>query len=108
MPFRTPQGWLEIYHGADKDNRYCLGAVLLDGDDPSCLLARSAKPLLIPEAPYELTGLLGNVVFTCGAVPEDDGTLKLYWGGADKVMCAGTAVIDELVELCLTDSRPPM
>jgi hypothetical protein len=36
------------------------------------------------------------------------GTLKLYWGGADKVMCAGTAVIDELVELCLTDSRPPL
>jgi predicted GH43/DUF377 family glycosyl hydrolase len=46
------------------------------------------------------------VVFTCGAVAEDDGTLKLYWGGADTVMCAGTAVIEELVELCLADSRP--
>jgi len=52
--------------------------------------------------------MYNNVVFTCGVVPEDDGTLKLYWGGADKVMCAGTAVIDELVELCLTDSRPPI
>jgi hypothetical protein len=34
--------------------------------------------------------------------------VKLYWGGADKVMCAGTAVIDELVDACLTYSRPPM
>jgi predicted GH43/DUF377 family glycosyl hydrolase len=49
-----------------------------------------------------------NVVFTCGAVPEEDGTLKLYWGGADKVMCAGMAVIDELIDLCLNNSRPAM
>jgi predicted GH43/DUF377 family glycosyl hydrolase len=49
-----------------------------------------------------------NVVFTCAAVPEPDGTLKLYWGAADTVMCAGTANIDKLVDLCLTDSRPPM
>lgn len=42
------------------------------------------------------------------AVPEDDGTLKLYWGGADIVMCAGTAVVDELVDACLTWSRPAM
>jgi predicted GH43/DUF377 family glycosyl hydrolase len=49
-----------------------------------------------------------NVVFTCGAVPEDDGTLKLYWGGADKVMCVGTAKINELVNLCKTNSRDPL
>ena len=49
-----------------------------------------------------------NVVFTCGAVPEDDGTLKLYWGGADTVMCVGMANIAELVELCLTNSRNPL
>jgi predicted GH43/DUF377 family glycosyl hydrolase len=49
-----------------------------------------------------------NVVFTCGAVPEDDGTVKIYWGGADSVMCVGTAVIDELVALCLSFSRPPL
>jgi predicted GH43/DUF377 family glycosyl hydrolase len=49
-----------------------------------------------------------NVVFTCGAVPESDGTVKIYWGGADTVMCAGTAVIDELVTRCLGDTRPPL
>ena len=64
--------------------------------------------ILQPEDEWEVVGYVHNVVFTCGAVPEEDGTLKLYWGGADKVMCAGTAIIDELVELCLTDSRPPI
>jgi len=64
--------------------------------------------ILQPEDEWEIIGYVHNVVFSCGAVPEDDGTLKLYWGGADKVMCAGTAVIEELVGLCLTDSRPPL
>jgi predicted GH43/DUF377 family glycosyl hydrolase len=44
-------------------------------------------------------------VFTCGAILEPDGTVKIYWGGADKVMCAGEAVLDELVDLCLNNSR---
>jgi predicted GH43/DUF377 family glycosyl hydrolase len=52
-----------------------------------------------------VSGYVPNVVFTCGAVPEDDGTIKIYWGGADTVMCAGTAVIDDLVQLCLTKTR---
>jgi hypothetical protein len=60
----------------------------------------------LPEDEWEITGYVHNVVFTCGAVAEEDGTSKLYWGGADEVMCSGTAVIEELVELCLTDSRP--
>ncbi|UCH52094.1 MAG: hypothetical protein JSV54_02910 [Chloroflexota bacterium] len=64
--------------------------------------------ILHPEDPWELVGYVHNVVFTWGAVPEDDGTLKLYWGVADKVTCAGTAIIDELVDLWLTDSRPPI
>jgi predicted GH43/DUF377 family glycosyl hydrolase len=53
-------------------------------------------------------GYVHNVVFTCGAIPEDDGTVKIYWGGADKVMCMGEAKIDDLVNLCLTKSRPPL
>jgi predicted GH43/DUF377 family glycosyl hydrolase len=46
-----------------------------------------------------------NVVFTCGAVPEDDGSIKLYWGAADSVMCAGTAMIEDLVDHCLNNPR---
>jgi predicted GH43/DUF377 family glycosyl hydrolase len=61
--------------------------------------------ILQPEEYYEITGYVHNVVFTCGAVSEDNGTVKIYWGGADTVICAGTANIDDLVDLCLTNSR---
>ena len=53
-----------------------------------------------------MTGYVHNVVFTCGAVPEPDGTVKIYWGAADTVMCVGEADIASLVDLCLDDGRP--
>jgi len=63
--------------------------------------------ILQPEDPWEVTGYVPNVVFSCGAVSEPDGSVKLYWGAADSVMCVGTARINELVELCATRARPP-
>jgi predicted GH43/DUF377 family glycosyl hydrolase len=109
-PIRTEKGWLNIYHGVFPTmagHVYRLGVALHKLDDPAEILGVGDRWILQPEDPWEITGYVPNVVFTCGAVSEDDGTLKLYWGGADKVMCAGTAIIDELVDLCLTDSRPP-
>ena len=110
-PIRTDKGWLNIYHGVFPTmdgSIYRLGVALHDLNDPARVLGVGDRWILQPEDPWEITGYVHNVVFTCAAVPENDGTLKLYWGGADTVMCAGTAVIDELVELCLTDSRPPL
>jgi len=110
-PIRTDKGWLSIYHGVfpTMDGAvYRLGAALHKLDDPARILGVGNRWILQPEDQWERVGYVHNVVFTCGAVPEDDGTVKLYWGGADTVMCAGTAVIDELVELCLTDSRAPL
>ena len=110
-PIRTNKGWLSIYHGVFQTMNGCvyrLGAALHRLDDPSQILGVGSRWILQPEDQWELVGYVHNVVFSCGAVAEEDGTLKLYWGGADKVMCAGTAVIDELVELCLSDSRPAM
>jgi len=110
-PIRTDKGWLSIYHGVfpTMDGAvYRLGVALHNLDDPSQIIGVGDRWILQPEDPWEVVGYVHNVVFACGAVAEDDGTLKLYWGAADKVMCAGTAVIDELVELCLTDSRAPI
>jgi predicted GH43/DUF377 family glycosyl hydrolase len=84
---------------------YRLGAVLHNLYDPAEIIGVSDQWILQPEAPWEISGYVPNVVFTCGAVPEEDGTVKIYWGGADTVMCAGTAHIDDLLQLCLTDSR---
>jgi predicted GH43/DUF377 family glycosyl hydrolase len=84
---------------------YRLGAALHDLHDPGKIIGVSDQWILQPEDPWEVSGYVPNVVFTCGAVPEDDGSIKIYWGGADTVMCAGTAVIDDLVQLCLTKTR---
>ncbi len=110
VPFKTDEGWLNIYHGVFQTMAgavYRLGVALHDLDDPSILIGVSDPWILQPEDPWEVSGYVPNVVFTCGAVPEDDGTVKIYWGGADTVMCAGTAVIAELVDLCLSNPRKP-
>ncbi len=110
-PIKTDKGWLSIYHGVFPTmdgNVYRLGVALHDLDDPAKIVGVGDNWILQPEEPYEITGYVHNVVFTCGAVPEDDGTVKIYWGGADTVMCVGTARIDNLVDLCLTNSRKPL
>ena len=109
-PIATPEGWLNIFHGVFKTMNgavYRLGVALHDLLDPARLIGVADDWILQPEDPWERTGYVHNVVFCCGAVAEEDGTLKLYWGGADTVMCAGTAVIAELVELCRQRPRPP-
>ena len=85
-PLWVKEGWLEIYHGADRNNRYCLGAVLLDGEQPWKIVARSETPLFEPEADYERAGFFGNVVFSCGLLFEDE-ILKIYYGAADTSIC---------------------
>ncbi len=110
-PIRTERGWLHIYHGVFRTMDgavYRLGAALHDLVDPSRILGVGDEWILEPEDPWERVGYVHNVVFTCGAVPEDDGTVKIYWGGGDTVMCAGTAELDTLVEMCLSSSRPPL
>jgi predicted GH43/DUF377 family glycosyl hydrolase len=107
-PFRTDEGWLSIYHGVFKTMDgavYRLGVALHDLRDPARLIGVSDSWILQPEDPWETTGYVHNVVFTCGAVPEPDGTVKIYWGGADTVMCVGEADIADLVDLCLHHSR---
>lgn len=108
-PIRSERGWLHIYHGVFRTmdgSVYRLGVALHDLHDPSKVLGVCDRWILQPEDPWEVTGYVHNVVFTCAAIPEDDGTVKIYWGAADKVMCVGTARLDELVDLCLSDSRP--
>ena len=108
-PIKTPQGWLNIYHGVFPTmdgSVYRLGVALHDLNDPAKVLGVGDEWILQPEDPWERTGYVRNVVFTCGAIPEDDGTVKIYWGAADTVMCVGTARIEELVRLCLDNARP--
>ncbi len=97
-PVRTSSGWLEIYHGATQDpNRYCLGALLLDLEEPWKVLARSAEPIMEPLAPYETEGFFGNVVFTNGHMVDGD-DLTIYYGASDSVICGARFSIQQILQ----------
>jgi predicted GH43/DUF377 family glycosyl hydrolase len=99
-PIKTDKGWLEIYHGANHEHHYCLGAFLLDSKDPSKVIARTVEPVMIPTAPYELSGFFGNVVFTNGHILDPDGdTLTIYYGASDEYVCGARFSIQEIFSL---------
>ena len=104
VPFKIDQGWLEIYHGSGRDNRYCLGAVLLESDQPWKVIARANEPILEPQADYEVEGFFGNVVFTCGLLYEEN-KLKIYYGVADTAICYAELLVQDVLNgLNLVDS----
>ena len=95
-PIRTEQGWLEIYHGANAEHRYCLGAFLMDLDNPSKVIARTLDPIMVPTEDYELSGFFGHVVFTNGHVVNGD-TLTIYYGAADEFVCGAHFSIAQIL-----------
>lgn len=107
VPIKTDKGWLEIYHTVSTTCNgfiYRLKAALLDLDEPWKIIGHSDF-ILWPEYEYEMKGRVMNVVFTCNAIPEPDGTVKIYYGAADTNIGLATGKIDELVELCLKDAE---
>jgi len=95
-PLLTNEGWLIIYHGVDEKSTYRLGAALLDLKEPWKVIARLKKPIVEPTEQYEKKGVFPNVCFTCG-VTEKDNEIRIYYGGADRVMCLATVNKKELV-----------
>ncbi|WP_293890674.1 glycoside hydrolase family 130 protein [Flavobacterium sp.] len=99
-PIKTKNGWLEIYHGANEEHQYCLGAFLMDLYDPSQIIARTKVPIMIPSATYELIGFFGNVVFTNGHLADNDGDLiTIYYGASDEFICGAHFSIKEIFSL---------
>lgn len=96
VPFKTDRGWLEIYHAADKNNRYCLGAVLLDLNDPTKIIGKTEIPILEPEEDYEINGFFGNVVFTCGVTNQGD-NVRIYYGVSDTSMAIADLSLEEII-----------
>jgi predicted GH43/DUF377 family glycosyl hydrolase len=96
-PIKTDKGWLEIYHGASFEHRYCLGAFLLDLNEPWKVLARTNEPIMVPTADYELTGFFGHVVFTNGHIVNGD-ELTIYYGAADEHVCGAKFSIKEIMD----------
>ena len=97
-PLRTEMGWLLLYHALERQDssRYKLGAMLLDINDPTKILYRSAHPILSPDMDYENDGKPG-VVYASGAVIKD-GDLYIYYGGADRVVCVATTPLKDFLK----------
>jgi len=76
-PIETPEGWLVLTHGVGPMRRYCIGAVLLDLEDPRKLIGRMKEPLLEPDE-NEREGYVPNVVYTCGAMIHGDRLILPY------------------------------
>ena len=104
VPIRTEKGWLEIYHTVSQTCNgfiYRLKACLLKPDDPGEMIGYTKDFILWPEHDYEMKGRVMNVVFTCNALPQKDGTVRIYYGAADTNIRLATGRIDELVAACL-------
>jgi beta-1,2-mannobiose phosphorylase / 1,2-beta-oligomannan phosphorylase len=95
-PIYTDAGWLIIYHGVDEYIIYRQGAVLLDLEDPSKIICRAKSTMLYPQESWELKGDVPNVVFSC-ANPVVDGTIYLYYAGADRLIGLATAPLDDVL-----------
>jgi beta-1,4-mannooligosaccharide/beta-1,4-mannosyl-N-acetylglucosamine phosphorylase len=99
IPIETDEGWLLLYHGViDTCNGfvYSMGAALLDLDQPWKVLYRTNQHILTPEAPYEVSGHVPNVVFPCAALCQED-RLAIYYGAADTSSCLAFAHLSELI-----------
>lgn len=94
-PIEIDEGWLVLTHGVGTVRNYCIGACLLDKDDPSKLLARTPRPVLAP-SPHERDGYVPNVVYSCGAMVKGR-DLMLPYAVADSFTAFATASVDDLL-----------
>ena len=111
-PLKTEQGWLVLYHGVQTEDKsvkrvvYRVGALLLDLNDPTKVIARTPEAIMEPEMYYERFGTyIPNVIFPTGNIVKD-GLLYLYYGVCDTAIALATVPMDALMEYILTYRNP--
>ncbi len=92
-PLETEHGWLVLTHGVGPMRRYCIGAILLDLEDPSKVIATLEDPLISPQ---EREGYVPNVVYSCGGIIHD-GRLWIPYGVGDSRIRVGSVNVEELI-----------
>ncbi|EMI28592.1 glycoside hydrolase family 130 protein [Rhodopirellula europaea] len=96
-PIETDAGWLVLTHGVGPMRKYCIGAMLLDLNDPSKVIARLHEPLVTPNE-LERVGYVPNVVYTCGAIIHQD-HLVIPYAMSDYATTFATIEINELLAM---------
>lgn len=100
-PIETRDGWLLLTHGVGPMRKYCIGAILLDLEDPSRVIGRLAEPLLSPDE-VEREGYVPNVVYTCGAMVHQ-GRLVMPYAMSDLASSIATVDLDALLDRLRSD-----
>jgi predicted GH43/DUF377 family glycosyl hydrolase len=95
-PIETEAGWLVITHGVGPMRKYCIGAALLDLNDPSKILGRLKEPLIMPDG-NEREGYVPNVVYSCGSLVHN-GMLVLPYAMSDMATAVVSIPLDQLLE----------
>ena len=94
-PIETDKGWILLTHGVGPVRKYCIGAVLLDLDDPAKVIGRLKEPLIAPDE-TEREGYVPNVVYTCGAIAHN-GRLIIPYAMSDRATRIASVSVDELL-----------
>ncbi len=94
-PIETEAGWLVITHGVGPMRKYCIGAALLDLNDPTRVIGRLREPLLCPEG-IEREGYVPNVVYSCGSLIHR-GQLILPFAMSDKATAIAGIPLEPLL-----------
>jgi len=97
-PIETDAGWLLLTHGVGPMRRYCIGAMLLDIDDPTKVIGQLDEPLLMP-TDEERSGYVPNVVYSCGGMVHD-GLLVIPYGISDAATGFATVPLEDVLS-CL-------
>lgn len=100
VPIWTEQGWLVIYHAYNQEHVYRLGAMMLDLENPAKVINRPKPAIFEPRETWELKGDVPNVVFS-GANPVVEGTVYVYYGGADRCIGLATIPLNDLIAFAL-------
>ena len=108
-PIEIEPGGLVFYYGVKKTSGGTLtriGTVILDKENPaSKIVGRSNIPVLSPREPYERIGDVNNLIFSCGAILEENNSIKLYYGAPYNCLCLGTTSLEEIIETCMESER---
>jgi predicted GH43/DUF377 family glycosyl hydrolase len=94
-PLETEDGWIVLTHGVGPMRQYCIGAMLLDLENPAKIIARLEEPLLAPRE-EEREGYVPNVVYTCGAIIHNN-ELVIPYAMSDIMSGIATVGVSDLI-----------
>lgn len=109
VPIKTPKGWIHIAHGVRNTAaglRYVIYVFATDLNDPSKLIASPSGLFIAPHG-EERVGDVSNVVFTNGAIVDDDGTVYIYYASSDTRLHVATTTIEKLMDYTFNTPEDP-